>query len=39
LVEEHRGTGKFKLRPDIVVDDNVIVADTKWKMVNSSDYY
>ena len=39
LVEEHRGTGKFKLRPDIVIDDNVIVADTKWKMVNSSDYY
>lgn len=30
---------KFKLRPDIVIDKWLIVADTKWKIIDSNDYY
>ena len=39
LVEEHKESKKFKLRPDIVIDEGLIVADTKWKIVNANDYY
>jgi len=39
LIEEHMKSKKFKLRPDIVIDDWIIVADTKWKLIDSSNYY
>lgn len=39
LVEEHMEAKKFKLRPDIVIDEWIIVADTKWKIINSDNYY
>jgi len=39
LIEEHKESKKFKLRPDIVIDEGLIVADTKWKIVNANDYY
>ena len=36
LVDEHAGTPKFKLRPDIVIRQlgRTIIMDTKWKEVN-----
>jgi 5-methylcytosine-specific restriction enzyme subunit McrC len=36
LVEEHAGTPKFKLRPDILIrhPDRTFVLDTKWKQIN-----
>ncbi len=35
LVDEHVGTPKFRLRPDIVIryDDRTLVFDTKWKTI------
>ena len=37
LVDEHVGTPKFKLRPDIIIRQlgRTIIMDTKWKAVNS----
>lgn len=39
LVDEHIGTPKFKLRPDILVwhHDQTFVFDTKWKQINGQD--
>ena len=39
LVDEHVGTPKFKLRPDILIryDAHTLVLDTKWKQVNGRD--
>jgi 5-methylcytosine-specific restriction enzyme subunit McrC len=37
LVENHKGTSKFRLKPDIVTsssEDSKIVIDTKWKLIN-----
>lgn len=37
LVENHRGFGKFGLKPDIVVNDNLNsrkIIDTKWKLLD-----
>ncbi|AKD55074.1 McrC family protein [Spirosoma radiotolerans] len=36
LVDEHVGSPKFKLRPDIIIhhSDRTFVLDTKWKRVN-----
>lgn len=30
----HRDKGRFRLRPDIVIDDGAIIADTKWKILS-----
>lgn len=38
LVEEHNNSKKFRLRPDIVIDDWEIVADTKRKIIDSVKY-
>ena len=39
LVDEHVGTPKFKLRPDILIrhSGRTLVLDTKWKLVDGSD--
>lgn len=39
LVEDHIGYGKFKLRPDLVLekDNKTIILDTKWKMIKESE--
>ena len=39
LVDEHVGTPKFKLRPDILIRQNgrTLVLDTKWKKINGRD--
>lgn len=39
LVDEHVGTPKFKLRPDMLIrhNDRMFVLDTKWKQVNSQE--
>ena len=39
LVDEHVGTPKFKLRPDILIRHNgqTMVFDTKWKQINGPD--
>ena len=34
LVEYHKERPKFNLRPDIVINDWEIVADTKWKLID-----
>src|SRR5690606_34606030 len=37
LVEKHRGTTKFRLKPDIVVDKSQTrkkIIDTKWKLLD-----
>ncbi len=34
LVEYHKDKPKFHLRPDIVINDWEIIADTKWKLIN-----
>ncbi|WP_289412064.1 McrC family protein [Sulfurovum zhangzhouensis] len=30
----HEGKGRFKLKPDIVINDGAIIADTKWKILS-----
>ena len=39
LVENHKGLGKFRLKPDIVASDRnsneLIIIDTKWKILES----
>lgn len=37
LIEEHRNDKKFRLKPDIVIDEE-IVADTKWKIIDQEKY-
>ncbi|MDB5241561.1 MAG: restriction endonuclease [Spirosoma sp.] len=39
LVDEHVGTPKFKLRPDIIIRQlgRTLVMDTKWKQINSQE--
>jgi 5-methylcytosine-specific restriction enzyme subunit McrC len=39
LVDEHVGTPKFKLRPDIIIRQlgRTLVMDTKWKQINNQD--
>ena len=32
-------TGKFRLKPDIVIDDGVVIADTKWKILSEEKTY
>lgn len=35
LIEKHNGKPKFKLIPDIVINDGEIIADTKWKLLDT----
>jgi 5-methylcytosine-specific restriction enzyme subunit McrC len=35
-LDENYTVGLFNLRPDIVVQDNVVILDTKWKLLNES---
>lgn len=37
LVDEHKNKGKFRLKPDVVLEDEskTIIIDTKWKLLNS----
>lgn len=37
LVENHKDKQKFNLRPDIVINNGEIVADTKWKLLDGMD--
>ena len=39
LIDEHAGQPKFKLRPDLILrrDDQTIVLDTKWKILDAHD--
>ena len=41
LAYDYKGTGKFRLKPDIVINrkvsddtDNIVIADTKWKILS-----
>jgi len=38
LVDKHTATGKFRLKPDIVMekDGRVVVLDTKWKLIDQN---
>lgn len=38
LVDEHNGYGKFKLKPDLVIEINeyLIILDTKWKIIDEN---
>jgi len=38
LVDEHNSGSKFKLKPDILIrsDNNLVVADTKWKIIDQN---
>ena len=37
LIDDHQGTPRFKLRPDLLLRHNgrIIVLDTKWKLLNA----
>ncbi len=37
LVEYHKNKPKFQLRPDIVIENENIIMDTKWKLINEND--
>ncbi|ARK09706.1 McrC family protein [Fibrella sp. ES10-3-2-2] len=39
LIDDHNGTPRFKLRPDLLIrhDDRTIVLDTKWKTLDATD--
>lgn len=39
LVDEHSGTPKFRLRPDIILrrHDRLTILDTKWKIINGGE--
>lgn len=39
LIDDHNGTPRFKLRPDLLLrhNDQTIVLDTKWKTLDASD--
>jgi 5-methylcytosine-specific restriction enzyme subunit McrC len=37
LVDEHNGSNKFKLKPDIYIDgDKPFILDTKWKLIDQN---
>ncbi len=37
LVESHNSKSKFQLRPDIVIENENIIMDTKWKIIDEND--
>ena len=39
LIDDHQGTPRFRLRPDLMLrhNDRIIVLDTKWKLLNADD--
>lgn len=38
LVDEHKGSKKFRLKPDIVLkNEQNMILDTKWKIINQND--
>ncbi|MEZ0538052.1 McrC family protein [Fibrella arboris] len=40
LIDDHNGTPRFKLRPDLLLrlNDRTIVLDTKWKTLDATDH-
>jgi 5-methylcytosine-specific restriction enzyme subunit McrC len=39
LAYDEKKSGKFRLKPDIVINDGAIIADTKWKILSEDKTY
>lgn len=37
LIEDHKEKPKFQLKPDIYIENENIIMDTKWKIINEND--